>query len=300
MSFMRSWAVITKKTLYTFLGILTLFLVIGYVTAEYALQKKYKLTLSPLPISTDSTTINHGKRVTRVLGCVQCHGNNFEGKLVHSGDEDIFTGDIYSTNLSTVMDNYSSTDLEKAIRFGTKNDSTAIWIGMPSRYYYHLSDSDTKAIVSYLKNIQPVNNPGIPENNMTVQFAGKIMGGWLYILSRGDGPLGSASTDTSRPRLATSAKDNIIDKGKYLTTLTCSQCHGSNFRGDDGYWNSPDLSVASVYTFEQFQKLMKTGKALGGRDLGYMSEVAQNQFSHFTEKELKSIYRFLQDRKENQ
>jgi hypothetical protein len=38
---------------------------------------------------------------------------------------------------------------------------------------------------------------------------------------------------------------------------------------------------------------MRTGNALGKRELPLMSEVARNRFSHFTDEELRDLYTYL-------
>ena len=44
---------------------------------------------------------------------------------------------------------------------------------------------------------------------------------------------------------------------------------------------------------EQFKALLRTGKGMGGRDLGVMTEVSQWDFSHFTDSEIEQIQAYL-------
>jgi hypothetical protein len=42
--------------------------------------------------------------------------------------------------------------------------------------------------------------------------------------------------------------------------------------------------------------LMSDGTGLGGRDLGLMSRMGQNRFSHMNEDEVEALYQYLQSR----
>jgi hypothetical protein len=47
------------------------------------------------------------------------------------------------------------------------------------------------------------------------------------------------------------------------------------------------------YTPEGFTQLLRTGVALGGRQLGMMSEEARNNLSHLTDAEISALYAYL-------
>ena len=82
-------------------------------------------------------------------------------------------------------------------------------------------------------------------------------------------------------------------RGRYLASITCAECHGLDFRGNE-LEGGPSLAVIAIYTPETFRHLLRTGEPLGGRDLGLVSRVAWNAFSLFTDDEIADIYRFLQ------
>ncbi|MGO7718807.1 cytochrome c, partial [Rhizobium johnstonii] len=42
-----------------------------------------------------------------------------------------------------------------------------------------------------------------------------------------------------------------------------------------------------------FKTLLRTGKGVGGRDLGVMTQVSQWDFSHFTDPEIEQIQIYL-------
>jgi hypothetical protein len=61
---------------------------------------------------------------------------------------------------------------------------------------------------------------------------------------------------------------------------------------------APNLSIAGAYDFDQFRTLMRTGKAAGNREVGLMSKVARDDFSHLNDAELRSIHGYLKARAE--
>jgi hypothetical protein len=82
----------------------------------------------------------------------------------------------------------------------------------------------------------------------------------------------------------------VIQQGNYLVRTTCTECHGYDLRGAYG---SPPLLIAKAYKEGQFVKFLKTGKALGDRELEMMSETCRKRFANYSEDEIKSIYAFL-------
>jgi cytochrome c553 len=72
----------------------------------------------------------------------------------------------------------------------------------------------------------------------------------------------------------------------------CSECHGEDLRGEDGFTPSLEV-VATSYTPADFRLLMRTGIALGGRQLDLMSEVARDNLRHLTPREVAGLYDYL-------
>jgi hypothetical protein len=51
--------------------------------------------------------------------------------------------------------------------------------------------------------------------------------------------------------------------------------------------------MTQSYDLEQFTRLMRTGKALGDRELELMSSVSRDGFSHLTDEEIAAIHAYL-------
>jgi hypothetical protein len=83
--------------------------------------------------------------------------------------------------------------------------------------------------------------------------------------------------------------------GEHLVyTVGCVNCHHQTPKE---IINAPPLIVVKSYSLPEFRKLMKTGVTRQGRDMlaqsSVMGIVAKEQFSHFTDEEVKAIYTFL-------
>jgi len=75
-----------------------------------------------------------------------------------------------------------------------------------------------------------------------------------------------------------------------LARSACGECHGANLAGGD---EAPTLQIVKAYSFHDFEKLQRTGFALGNREVGLMSLMARNRFSLLTDQELTELYQFL-------
>ena len=60
-----------------------------------------------------------------------------------------------------------------------------------------------------------------------------------------------------------------------------------------GRFGSPPLVIAKAYKEAEFVQFLRTGKAIGNRELPLMSDVSRNRFIHYSEEEIKAIYAFL-------
>jgi hypothetical protein len=60
-----------------------------------------------------------------------------------------------------------------------------------------------------------------------------------------------------------------------------------------GGQKAPDLRIAAAYSAEDFTRLLRTGQALGGRELSLMSRVARSRFRHLTDGEIHDLRSYL-------
>jgi hypothetical protein len=89
--------------------------------------------------------------------------------------------------------------------------------------------------------------------------------------------------------------------GRYITEVTCAECHGPKLEGHPHapMGKIPNLVVAGGYTRAEFETLMVKGVAAGDRKINpIMAGVARTRFSHFTPHERDALYAYLKARAE--
>ena len=249
-----------------------------YVASERVLHRTFEVPLPDIVVPTDSAAIAEGARLMEIRGCRGCHGDRFQGRVF----QDDFEARIVAPNLTRVAAEYSAGELARAIRVGVRANGEGLW-QMPSVMYYHLSDADVGRMVAALRAAPPV------EGGFETQFRPGPLVRWG--LTTGDWWAIPEDVRQLGPRLAEADPADTVAYGEYLARTSCTECHGTRLTGGG---RAPDLAIVSAYSFDEFRRLMRTGVALGDRELPMMSGVARGRFIHFTEAELRALRSFLQ------
>lgn len=191
---------------------------------------------------------------------------------------------MHATNL-TRLSSYSNEQLEAAIRQGIGNDGRPLVI-MPAGIYSRLSDEDVGAIISYLRTLKPRGSVG-PERSL----------GPFARFGIATGMFETGPTEIERAKSIEPYWAGIEhEQGRYIASVACAACHNFDLSGhEDG---APDLGLTTAYDAEAFRRLMRTGVGAGNRQLGEMSEVAKQHFSHFSDSELQQLHGYLVARAE--
>ena len=108
----------------------------------------------------------------------------------------------------------------------------------------------------------------------------------------GEWKIAADQVDSGRPRWGALPRSTPFERGRYLASVTCSECHGLDFKGMP-YFPSPSLAIVNGYHPEQFRRLLRTGEHLSGRSDGMMSDLARAAFAEFTDEEIDDLYAFL-------
>ncbi|HKJ17883.1 MAG TPA: cytochrome c [Xanthomonadales bacterium] len=248
------------------------------------LNRSFDVPTRAIEVPTGDEAIAEGERLARIRGCAGgCHGIDSRGRVffeLPGGSQ------IVAPNAVRVAQQYSTEDFERVVRHGVRPDGTSVLLPMPSSMFYHLSDEDLGAILAYLRSLDP-GDEDLPETHLNP--IGRLM---IYQFKRSEGTiLASEKIDHQAERLRPGGP-TAEHRGEYLAITVCTECHGEDLRGSPGF-GMPDLIVATAYSPEDFQTLMRTGKAIGDRELGLMGEVAQGRFSHFTDTEINDLYSYL-------
>jgi cytochrome c553 len=253
-----------------------------YVVSERVIHRKYDVASEPpIEIPSDAASIAEGERLTKIRGCNgDCHGQRVGG---HAWDEGSLAGHAMAPDLALVARNYSTEDLARVIRRGVRPNGEGVEI-MPSPMFYHLSDADLGRIIAFLRSVP------VTDRNAYAFHPGPL---WRWQIAKGDWLPWPEEIAGLGPRMPAPVADDPLNLGEYLARTSCSECHGNKLEGGGG---TPNLTVAAAYSSEDFIKLMRTGVALGGRDLRLMSGVARTRFSHLTDAEIGALHAYLRHR----
>ena len=270
------------------LGGLIAFLIVAAIVvfawSEMILRRDY----SPAPEALPSLSAERaqGPRLGRVLGCLSCHGEGLKGKVMFDAPG---VARVFAPNLTEVAARSSDQQLAAGIRQGIGHDGRGLFI-MPSPQYSRLTDVETAALVAWIRTL-----PRVPGQSRGLS-AGPIGRLGLVIGSFRPAPEVVAEFRTQAPvKLGPEH-----EPARHLASAACAECHGPSLMGGSAGpdQKAPDLRVAAGYDPAQFRTMMRTGRPPSGRDLGLMSEVARNDFSHLTDAEIDALHAYLVARAE--
>ncbi len=250
-----------------------------YGVSEWKMRRSYDAPLTPLQPHASVDTAE-GERMARILGCWDgCHGRTGEGG--HWEIRGIARS--VAPTLTPVLQGYDDAHLVRLIRYGVKRDGTSA-VGMPSYTFWPLGDDDLANVIAHLRR-QAGHEPMPRERHVTWQ-------GRLALLT-GRWQVSAQQVDRSRPRLGDQPQRTPLDRGRYLASITCTECHGTDFDGNvlEG---TPSLAVVGTYTLPQFRHLMRTAQAASGRTVA--EDMQWVKSAPFTDAEIDGLYQFLRSR----
>ena len=244
----------------------------------------------PRPISFDgalvqraSDQVAHGERLSRVLGCRGCHGKELRGELWDDDPKEY--GIMWASNLSRAVPAMSDAQFLALMRTGEHPVREKMWV-MPSELFQHLSAPDMTALLAYLRTLKPAGKVSPPPSP-----------GPRALREIASGKVRPASTLVREQRAVASVDLGPQHAlGRYMTSLTCAECHGATLDGVKG--DTPDLVTAGAYSRAEFETLMTKGIPNGPRKLDLMALVAQGRFSRMTVAERDALYAYLKARAE--
>jgi mono/diheme cytochrome c family protein len=243
----------------------------------------------PIAIPADATSIARGKHLVEAVAvCTICHGANLGGKLAF---QDSFLGRGYTSNLTSgrggVGRTYSNADWIRSIRYGVRPDGHGI-LFMPSDYFNKITDSDTGAIIAYLKSLPPVDNT---RTRIEINFPARLL---IDIGVFGD-LVRVAKIDfrAQRPKPPNNEGKYLIDVGG------CTFCHGLDLAGgqgpEPGAPAGTDLTRGgplSRWSLSDFTSTMRNGLDPAGHAINpkYMPWLG---YRNMSDGELQAIWRYL-------
>jgi cytochrome c553 len=243
-------------------------------------DRNYEAPLSVFTADNETANIDEGRRIALTLGCFGgCHGKELAGSVFH---DDLWIGTFVAPDLTRTFADLSDAELDSVIRHGVRRNGKSTFV-MPSSGLHHLSDDDLNNISAFIRS-QPSGNGLVYEAN-----PGLIARFFLLI---GEFTPQAQEVLDGAPWLSGASSRTSSDAGQYLATTACAECHGMNFQGQADF--TPPLAAVAAYSLEDFQILMKTGIAIGNRELDMMKEVSTRRFVHFTDGEVEALHGYLQ------
>jgi mono/diheme cytochrome c family protein len=241
--------------------------------------------ISSVPVG-DELTIAYGRHLSQILGCVECHGERLEGKVMVDEPPLLAVPTNLTPGKGGIGGDYSAADWDRAIRFGVKPDGRRILAVMPSDKYHAVCDRDMVALITYLESLEPVDNE-LPESK--VRFLGN-----LIMAISGGGLL--ATVEGARPTLPDRDPAPTRRYGAYLGYVVCSSCHGDDmFGGENPDPKGPpgsNLAVVAAWSLEGFKTVLREGLTPDGRQLD-PQWMPVNSTRHFNDMEIEALYKYL-------
>jgi mono/diheme cytochrome c family protein len=258
-------------------------IVLLYGISEWQLRRTYDAPLVALRVPVDPARAGEGERMSYTFGCSGCH--RAAGHVLADIPNVVH---LVAPNLGRVARGYSDAELVRLIRHGVKRDGTSV-VEMPAASFNAMSDADVAAIIAWLRSLPPAaDTPGIGDTSFgplgrIAVVAGKV-------------PFSAAAVRALPPPL-TRPVSTPSDQGEYLVKAICSHCHNLDAEHDDGWGTvAPALRMmGQAYPLKDFRRFLRTGKAMGNRDVGLMSAIAREDLSHMTDPEIEAIHAFLND-----
>ncbi|MEJ0085907.1 MAG: cytochrome c [Pseudomonadota bacterium] len=248
-----------------------------YVASEAHLRSFPQPPPFRFAIPTDAAAIARGDHLVRTRGCRGCHGDRLQGQQMW--------GYAVAPNLPLYARTRSAAEVEAALRHGIAHDGRAMY-DMPAFNFIRLRDADVADIIAYLRAV-PVEPVALP--------VARLPWGIRLRLARGTNQAIPAFIPRVPALRHANDPDPRIVRGEYLAMTTCIECHGLTLHADAPFGDetAPDLAVIAGYDLAAFMRLMRTGKALGDRELEMMSPVARGRFVYFSDEEVSDLYAFL-------
>ena len=254
---------------------------IVYVRSELMLRERHPVPHAAIAVPTDPVSIAEGERLALLTGCSgMCHGREGRGAVMFDNP---LIARLVAPNLPLAARRYDDAALDALIRRGVRPDGRSLLV-MPSESFQALSDTDFGRIVAYLRSLPAPAKATLPE--LQVRLLGRVglaLGQYhlaTWLVAHAPGPPAASSGATER--------------GRYIARIVCGHCHGTDLRGSSNPdFTSPPLQVVRGYDLGTFKQLLRTGVALGDRELKVMSPAARHNLSHLTDDEIAALYEYL-------
>lgn len=205
----------------------------GLQLADIKMRRKVEVAVQPVPLRTDSQSLERGKYLFSSRGCVDCHGANGAGKVfVDDGKGLRFKGPNISPG--GVVAKYQPQDWDRAIRHGVAPGGRALMI-MPSEDFNRFTDDDLAALVAHVRSLPPVAG-GVAE--ISLPLPARVLYGFGAIQDA------AGKIDHKLPPSQPVPEAVTLQHGAYVASM-CLGCHGPQLAGGRIPGGPPDWPPAA-------------------------------------------------------
>ncbi len=234
------------KKLLKYTGVLVgILLVIGVclaymatIISERKMQRVVALRVAPVDFTDDPAAIARGKYLFATRGCKECHGANGAGKVVVDDSSGLY---VRSPNITpgpgSAVARYREVDWVRAVRHGVAPSGRPLLI-MPCEDYAPLTDVDLKALVAYVRHLEPA-------RGQSAELRLSLLVKALY--SVGAIQDAAEKIDHGRPPSEPVAEAVSKEHGAYVANA-CIGCHGPGLSGGPIPGGPPDWPPAANLT----------------------------------------------------
>jgi hypothetical protein len=272
---------------------LGIFVYVQCSSFDAAMDKVYDVPLPNLARSTDPAVIARGQHlVSSVGGCSSkpCHDSDLGGGTpIDIGPLGTFVGpNITPGNLGAA---YSDGELARLIKHGIKKDGRSLRF-MPVQEINWLPEKDVVAIISYLRSVPASDRPN---GSTTVKTLGKVLDRQGKIVFDVAGHI-----DHNKVEQVPDPAPNAA-YGAFMARL-CKGCHGEEHLAGGPIPGAPstmavplnltpDATGLKDWTFEDFDKTLRTGVRKNGKTLDPIMPI--EAWKNFDETEMRALWEYL-------
>ncbi|HEX6644591.1 MAG TPA: c-type cytochrome [Gemmatimonadales bacterium] len=277
------------------LGALVALLVLGaavvYGVSSSRLSKQYEVDPETVALSSDPAVIERGRHLASArLGCTGCHAQDLGGSVfIESAAFGRFVAPNLTRGEGGIGASYSDADWIRATRHGVARDGRALLI-MPAAEFHRLSREDLIAVLSYVRQVPPVNR------TLPASTPGPVA---RVMLATGTALLPAASLDHAESFTDAPVAEVSVAYGEYLArTGGCQGCHGPDLSGGKShepggvpYANLTPAGALGSWSEEDFLRALREGKRPDGS--GIDQSMPWKEMGRMTDLELKALFAYL-------
>ncbi|CAN5353771.1 hypothetical protein BH23GEM2_BH23GEM2_16870 [soil metagenome] len=268
----------TAIALGALLGVILLAAGILYVRGRSIVGQRYDVAAQLTNVPTDSASMAAGEHIAATRGCMFCHGERLEGKVLADAPPGVIAPPNLTRGTGGVGSQYSAVDWDKAVRYGVRPDGSALLPMMPYEIYNRLNDADMAALASYLASRPAVDNE-VPPTRL------KPFGYIMFGMS------GLPRDGLDRPRQII-APGATPEYGAYLASTTCAACHGQQLQGQKQRGQTaPGLHAYGELDVGALARALRTGRAADGRELN--EDMPWQAFQRMNDMEIGALHAYL-------